>query len=100
VLKIHNQHKAEQDLLQIWLYTFENWGVNQADSYLDKIDNAVKTIANNPQIGVSIDSIRTAYKKYQINEHIIFYTINKSTIHIIRVLGNDMDYIQKLKDNE
>jgi len=96
MLKIHKQHKAEQDLLNIWLYTFENWGIIQADKYLDQIEESLNTIALNPDIGVNIDTIRQGYKKYQINEHIIFYTIKNSTIHVVRVLGNDMDYLHHL----
>jgi toxin ParE1/3/4 len=96
MLKIHKHHQAEQDLLNIWLYTFENWGVNQADKHLDQIDNALKNIASNPYIGVNIDKIREGYKKYQINEHILFYTVTESTINVIRILGNDMDYLNHL----
>lgn len=73
MLKIHKHNQTEQDLLNIWLYTFENWGINQADIYLDQIDNALTIIASNPDIGVNIDNIRQDYKKYQINEHILFY---------------------------
>ena len=96
MLKIHKQNQAEQDLLNIWLYTFENWGTNQADKYLDQIDNALKNIALNPNIGVNIDNIRQGYKKYQINEHILFYTATESTINVVRILGNDMDYLNQL----
>jgi len=26
--------RARQDLIEVWLYTFENWGEAQADRYL------------------------------------------------------------------
>ncbi len=96
MLKIHKHHQAEQDLLNIWLYTFEHWGTDQADKYLDQIDNALTIIASNPDIGVNIDNIRQGYKKYQINEHILFYTATESTINVIRILGDDMDYLNHL----
>ncbi|MEZ5496792.1 MAG: type II toxin-antitoxin system RelE/ParE family toxin [Gammaproteobacteria bacterium] len=94
--KIHKQHKAEQDLIDIWLYSCQNWGVNQADYYLDQLDESFKIIAMNPEIGVKIDYIRNGYFKYQAKEHIIFYKYNDSSIQVLRVLGNDMDYIQHL----
>ena len=28
---------AEEDLRAIWVYTFETWGADQADKYLDQI---------------------------------------------------------------
>ena len=96
MLKIHKQQQAEQDLIDIWIYSCGNWGAIQADNYLDHLDEAFKNIAANPEIGVNIDYIRPGYLKYSVKEHIIFYRIQKSTIHIVRVLGNEMDYIQHL----
>ncbi len=97
MLKIYKQQKAEQDLIDIWLYTFKNWGVNQADTYLDQLNIAFRTTAEHPDVGVNIDAIRRNYKKYQIKQHIIFYTVEKAKIQIVRVLGNDMDYLHHLK---
>ena len=97
MLKIYKQAKAEQDLIAIWLYSFENFGITQADKYLDQIGTALQSIAQNPEIGVNCDSIRFEYKKYQFKEHIIFYKIEMSKIQVIRVLGNDMDYLNHLK---
>lgn len=96
MLKIHKQQQAEQDLIEIWMYSCGNWGVNQVDIYLDQLDQAFQNIASNPEIDVNIDYFRTAFFKYPAKEHLIFYTIQKSTIHMVRVLGNEMDYIQHL----
>ena len=96
MLKIYKHNKAEQDLIEIWIYSFEKWGPNQADDYLDQLNVALNNIASNPEIGINIDTIRLGYFKYQINKHMVFYQINKSTINIIRVLSNDMDYVQHL----
>lgn len=96
MLKIYKQQKAEQDIIAIWLYTFENFGITQADKYLDQIGVALQHIAKNPEIGVNSDSVRLGYRKYQVNEHTIFYKNEKSIIQVIRVLGNDMDYLHHL----
>ncbi len=96
MLKIYKHNKAEQDLIAIWIYSFENWGPKQADDYLDQINVALDNIASNPEIGVNIDAIRPGYFKFQVNEHMVFYQLNKSRIHVIRVLSNDMDYVQHL----
>ncbi len=95
-LKIHNHHQAEKDLINIWIYSCENWGANQANLYLDQINDAMTVIALNPQVGFNIDAVRAGYLKYPINKHIIFYKINHATINIIRVLGSDMDYNQHI----
>jgi len=92
VRKIHKQALAEQDIIDIWLYSFENWGRARADKYLDELDNAFSLIAKNPSIGVACYSVRKGYRKYHVNRHMVMYRFNKSTVHIIRVLGEEMDY--------
>lgn len=92
MVKIHKQALAEQDLLDIWLYTYNNWDAVQADKYLDRLDNAFSLIAENPAIGNECNYIRQGYRKYQIERHVIFYTADNSKASIIRVIGAAMDY--------
>ena len=98
MLKIHKQAKAEDDLIDIWLYTFEEWGVNQADHYLDILNAALNDIATNPDIGTACDYIKKDYRKLHARKHYIFYRYTKKTIHVIRVLGDEMDYEPILQD--
>ena len=30
--------KAESDLIEIWVYICEEWGVDQADTYIDQLE--------------------------------------------------------------
>ncbi len=92
MLTIHKQALAEQDIIDIWLYSFENWDRTQADKYLDELDSTFSLIARNPSIGEACDSVREGYRKYHVNLHIVMYRFSKSTVHIIRVLGEEMDY--------
>ena len=96
MLRVHKQALAEQDLLDIWLYTFEYWDEVQADQYLDQLDEAFLSIADHPLIGKACDGIRTGYRRYHAERHVIFYTINNDTVHIIRALGAAMDFSQHL----
>ncbi len=96
MLRIHKQGLAEQDLLDIWLYTFEQWDEVQADKYLDQLGEAFLLIAEHPVIGKACDGIRPGYRRYYAERHIIFYTLGNDTVHIIRVLGAAMDFSQHL----
>jgi plasmid stabilization system protein ParE len=51
MLRILKQARAEDDLVDIWLYSLEKWGGNQADLYLDKLGEGIISIAHNPAIG-------------------------------------------------
>ena len=89
--KLHKQALAQQDLINIWLYTYETWGEAQADQYFDELDSGLKTLCRNPVIGKNRDSIRDGYRSFQINRHVVFYKVASSTIQIVRVLHERMD---------
>jgi plasmid stabilization system protein ParE len=41
MLNIYKQAQAKQDLVEVWLYTFNEWSETQADKYLDGLENAL-----------------------------------------------------------
>jgi toxin ParE1/3/4 len=92
VRKIHTQALAKQDLKNIWLYSFKNWGEKQADSYFDELHAAIALIAENPEIGFACNYIREGYRQYHINRHFVFYRITATKIHIVRVLHDSMNF--------
>ena len=93
---INKQAKAEQDLIDIWLYTFSEWGELQADKYLDEMEAGLRLLAENPNIGVDFSFIRAGYKRFVINHHLIFYQIKSNNLEIVRVLHESMDIQQQL----
>ena len=48
--RILKQAQVELDLLEIWLYTFNQWGEDKADDYLDDLGTAIELLANQPQM--------------------------------------------------
>ncbi|MEZ0364138.1 type II toxin-antitoxin system RelE/ParE family toxin [Mycobacterium sp. pUA109] len=42
---------AQTDLGQIWDYTNDRWGVDQAEEYLRELQHAIERTAANPRIG-------------------------------------------------
>lgn len=87
---------AKNDLKKIWHYTYKQWGEKQADQYLYELEQGMITLAENPSLGVSCDSIRSGYRKFHINYHLIFYRNTISHVEIIRVLHVNMDYVRHL----
>lgn len=96
MLKIYKQNLAEDDLVDIWGYTYQRWGESKADSYLDELEVALNSIADNPYIGITCDSIRKGYRQYHIKRHVVFYVVDDESIHIIRVLYDQMDFLRHL----
>ncbi len=83
--------KARQDLEDVWLYTYETWGEEQADSYIYDLDSGFHVLANNPEKGRLCDEIRKGYRKHSIGKHIIFYLLGRKGIEIVRILHQRMD---------
>lgn len=88
---IHKSHLAEIDLIGIWEYSFEQWDAAQADKYLDELDEGIRLLADNQELGASRDYVREGYRVLFVNRHAIYYTVTPATIHIVRVLHEQMD---------
>ncbi len=84
--------KANQDIEKIWLYTFENWSLEQADRYYNLILDEIEFISENFESGKSVDYIKKGYRASIVKSHIIFYKKSrKDIVEIIRVLHQKMD---------
>ena len=84
---------AESDLENIWLYTFEEWSLEQADYYYDLIMDEIEYIAENPKTGKDFNVVRKGYFRSRVKSHFIFYKINlkEEKVEIIRILHQQMD---------
>lgn len=46
--------EAERNMEAIWLYTLEEWGLEQAYRYIDELTEALSQLAVNPKMAVSL----------------------------------------------
>jgi len=96
MLKIYVKPKAELDLEQIYLFTFNKFGLTQAEKYQDELFEGMMLIANSPFIGKIYPHSKKEYRKLHVNRHLIFYRHSKESCEIIRVLHDSMDVRMKL----
>ena len=82
---------AEQDLEEIWLYTYGQWGEKQADKYLRELQQGMEGILRNPEIGVAYDNEDKTYRHYSINHHVVWYRLHSNNILVVRVLHKSMN---------
>lgn len=98
-MKYSISEKANQDIEKIWLYTFENWSLEQADRYYNLILNEIEYIAGNFESGKPADHIRKGYRTSIVKSHVIFYRKSKRNIvEIIRVLHQKMDVENRIDE--
>ena len=90
---------AEADLEEIWLYTFRQWSLEQADAYSLSIMAAIEGLASGCNIGQRAD-VREGYWKYRVGRHVVYFRSSDSHLDIIRILHGRMDVDLHLKDED
>ena len=83
--------RAYADLEGIWLYTHEQWGEEQADRYLRRLDKQIMALADAPERGKSAETIRAGYHSIHVGRHLVLYTFTDMIVSIRRVLHDQMD---------
>jgi toxin ParE1/3/4 len=78
---------ASEDLIQIALYGFENFGLERSEKYRDKRKKRFAVIASNPLRFVSVDYIKMDYRRSVCGSHSIYSRIEKKGVLILCILG-------------
>lgn len=82
---------AEHDLESIWFYTRQQWGIAQANRYIEILIEIFNELANSPAMASRCDHIRAGYRRYCVERHIIYFRTADYGIVIIRILHDRMD---------
>ena len=90
------QALAERDLIDIWLYTYGEWGEAQADRYLDELDAAIHLIAEQPTLYRERPEFTHPIRIYHQSHHLIVYQVFSDHIVVVRVLHENMDIESRL----
>ncbi len=90
---------AEADLEEIWLYTFRQWSLEQADEYVRKIMAAIEGLISGRHTGQQTDA-REGYWKYKVGMHVVFFKYSDQYLDVIRILHGRMDVNAHLDDQE
>lgn len=99
MLKVVLRQLANDDLNDIWDYSFEKWSENQADKYYATLKFACKEIGENPDIGKEYTTISKDLFGLKSGKHIIFYhLISENEIEVIRILHEKMDLKSRLTE--
>ena len=90
-LKYKLSKLALRDLDGIWEYTFETWSKAQANKYYKEIIKGIDVICKNPEIGKSIDELKSNHRIKKVKFHLIVYKVKNNIIFIDRILHERMD---------
>jgi toxin ParE1/3/4 len=83
--------KAQSDLKDIYRYSAENFGLDQADSYTRDIEAAADLIHDHPHLGRDRSAVREGYFCFPVRQHMLWYRKTDAGIEIVRILHAAMD---------
>lgn len=82
---------AERDLEAIWIHSYQQWGVEQANRYTDIMTAVFAELAQSPRTAPACEQIRLAYRRRSVERHTIYFRITAYGIAIVRILHERMD---------
>ena len=94
-------YKAAQIRLgEIWDYTFEHWGEEQADKYLRELGACMAGLTSQRHLWRSVrDKRLPAVFFVRYRHHFIFFRQIQAQIAIISILHENMDIVQRLQED-
>lgn len=84
--------RAETDLDEIWDYTADRWGLDQAETYTRALWHRIEAVAAKPAMGQDCSDIRAGYWKIPYGSHVLFYRLTGDGVDIVRILHERMDF--------
>ena len=91
--------KALEDINNIWIYTAENWSVEQADRYYNLIVDEIEYVSVNFGETKDFSNIRKNYKFSKVKSHLVFYKKTENTeMEVVRILHERMDLKYRIND--
>jgi toxin ParE1/3/4 len=85
-------HKAEEDLTEVFLSGIRDFGVIQAEAYLEELVQTFDLLADNPEIGRLREEFRPAVRIHPHGAHIVIYRDVDADVLIIRIRHGREDW--------
>ena len=79
---------AKDDLIRIYHFGVEKFGMTQADKYFDSFFKYFDIISQQPYAFESIDYIKKGYRRCALGPDSIYYKIEINTVEIMAIVGS------------
>ena len=91
---------ALSDLEDIWRFTFETWGLSQAENYVAELNARFEWLSGSPGTGRQFREGNDSPRIYAHRSHIIAYRHGSDGVEIIRVLHSRRDWERLVERSE
>ena len=82
---------ALEDLASIEAHTRQTWGEQQADAYMDLLEQAISNIFSNSGIGPERPDIAAECRYLPVESHLVFYRADGEKVTILAIPHSSMD---------
>ncbi len=83
---------ARNDLEEIWLYSVAQWSVDQANRYMDTLEETFELLRMMPEIARERSEFTPPVRIHPSGRHIIVYQTDESRLTIFRILGQAQNW--------
>ena len=91
--------QAEGDVIGIYLYTVETFGITQADAYHGKLEATFNRLGTQPYMARERTEIEPPVRVHPCGSHIIIYTVSgDESILVVRVRHSSEDWISDYRE--
>ena len=77
---------ADADLLDVFLYGLETFGLTRAEDYRDSLTRCFEILAANPKMGRKADEFAPGAGRHEHARHVIFYDEQPDGVLIIAII--------------
>ena len=92
---------AQMRLAEIWDYTLEQWGEEQADLYLRELGASIRKIASRRRVWRSVRGRRLLNVYFvRSGHHFIFFRELEGRIAVFSILHENMDMLRRLREDD
>jgi len=81
---------AQDDWRRIWDYSVDNWSVETAEDYYNRIADRIEALACEQLIGLPVHKYPGTLKSL-IGSHAIYFQLTPGTLTVLRILHHSMD---------
>jgi toxin ParE1/3/4 len=91
--------KALDDLNAIWIFTSENWSVEQANRYYNLIMDEIEFAVENFETMKDFGSVRKDYRYTKVKSHVVFCKrVENAELEVVRILHEKVDIKNRIND--
>ncbi len=80
-------NEAKEDLIRIYNFGVQKFGLRQADKYYDLLFEYFETIVENPFSFQAVDHIKSGYRRCPCGSVTIYFRLNDTIVEIMAIVG-------------